>query len=276
MRPSPIPVPAGRFDALLCDPTSTLFEAYWGYKTILKHKKCILTHSPDICSSLGALGRIIDEEEMVEGLLVSQHGSARVHFTGGDQKSAWACSYRSSTPHSWHRPACSAWLLSMAPLTQMSVVTQEPSAHPSRKECVRSSPQHNAYTKPKPMFISEQRLSARVFVNRLRLCHHMTFRSSCFYLANPRGALTAPTEVMDDFVCTERGLSTKCVVYCSIKKKARRLWYRLALKKAEQDLWHVFSLPLPCLCFHTSSIHTVCNDLRDAIGCNVSAFSVLP
>lgn len=58
--------------------------------------------------------------------------------------------------------------------------------------------------------------SQLVFVNRLQLCHHTTFRSSCFYLANPCGALTAPTEVMDDFVCTERGLSTKCVVYCSI------------------------------------------------------------
>lgn len=39
-----------------------------------------------------------------------------------------------------------------------------------------------------------------VFGDRLQLCRHMTFTWSCFYLANPRGALTErPTEVMDDF-----------------------------------------------------------------------------
>lgn len=104
-----------------------------------------------------------------------------------------------------------------------------------------------------------------MFVHRLQICHHMTFRSWHVYLANPCGALTAPTDVMDDAVCTESGLSTKCALYCSVQKEKRggcdivslaadspgRLFFqkRKHLKKAEPSSC-ILSIPSPPLLSH--------------------------
>lgn len=151
----------------------------------------------------------------------------------------------------------------------------------SSAQCIHT-PSQNQYLLLSGM---QMRLSMLLFVDRLQLRRHMTFRSSCFYLANPCRALTAPTEVMDDFVCTKWGL---CKQMCAISQK-RRKWeggcdMRLAcsrfpwevfkkrhLKKAEQDLCRVFTLSLPISAFTLPYVMTP----RDGFGCNVSAFSTL-
>lgn len=63
------------------------------------------------------------------------------------------------------------------------------------------------------------RLSVPLFVDRLQLCRHMTFRSSCFHLANPCGALATPAEVMDDFCLYRMRLISQM---CAILQKRRR------------------------------------------------------
>lgn len=120
--------------------------------------------------------------------LVSQHGSAHAHCAGGDQECVWVCSYRSSTPRSWHRPPHPAWLLSMAPLRAISS-----SVLPFRKEyvCVCATctfsvliyaPEWNQY------------LFWHVFVDRLQLCHHVTFRSSCFLFSKSSSSGPQPLQ----------------------------------------------------------------------------------
>lgn len=149
---------------------------------------------------------------------------------------------------------------------------------------------YNPNTKPKSSpFISERWLSARVFVHRLRICHHMTFRSCRVYLANPRGALTAPADVMDDAVCTESGLSTKCALYCSVQTEKRggcdiaslaadspgRLFFSKKKTLKEGRTFIVQSLHLfPASAFTLPP--SICNDPRRAIACNVSGSSTTP
>ena len=188
---------------------------------------CILKCTPCSCCSFGARGRITEEEEMY--LSMPPHMCTLQEVI----KSACGCVPISSTPHSWHGPIRSAGLLGMAPLSQTRIVTQKPSAHLSRKECVcvcvcarvchvlsfsTALCIHRAKTN-----ICEWEActcaSACLCLLTGYSSRHMTFRSSCFYLANPRGALTAPMEVMDDFVCTEWG---RCRQMCAILQKRRK------------------------------------------------------
>lgn len=178
------------------------------------HLSCRHFWNRSPCSCCSFLPAGVISEEMFGGVLVSQRASSYTHITLGDEESVWVCTYRGSTPHSWHRPTRSAWLLSMTP---MSAVAPEPSTHPSGKVCVRvrvhvlhvcaSLPQHCAYTEPKLIFSS-----ACVFVDRLQLQHHVTFRSSCLYAAFSPWSVLYPLQIwwMILFAQNEAYLANAC------------------------------------------------------------------
>ncbi len=132
-------------------------------------------------------------------------------------------------------------------------------------------------------------LSVLVFGDRLQLCRQMTFRSSCSYFANPCGALMErPTEVMDDCVCQNEAHASKCVLYLRKEESERvavlsshlqqiplRDLYKETFTESRTRSPASFSLyPSPVSAFTLPP--SICNDPRDAVGCNVSASSVLP
>lgn len=116
------------------------------------------------------------------------------------------------------------------------------------------------------------------YVNRLQLCHHMTFRLLHYFSATPRGVLTARHGGGGWFCLHKMRLFKQMrgkMLYEEHSSEAGILltWGRFLWEILKRSTTYI--LTAPPLVSALAPPPSICNDPWDVIGRNVSAFAML-